>query len=457
MLTLPLLISLTFLVSILSISIALDTISSTQFLKDGHTIVSSGGMFEMGFFSPANSHNRYVGIWYNQIPTRTVVWVANRDTPLTNTSSVVLKIVDPGRLALVDDANTSNIWYTNTSRLVQNPIAKLLDSGNLVVTDANDENPENFLWQSFDHPTDTLLPGMKLGTNFVTGLETTVSSWKSENNPGTGEYKLWLDPVGYPQLIIRKGIKEVFRTGPWNGVRWSGLSGMVKRRNIAEIFVIINMKEASVSFKVYNNRINSSILLRMVLSNSGSADLCIWAGGGWNLIRKSATDVCDKYGSCGTYGRCDSNIYPNCRCLDRCLPRDPGAWGRGDFSGGCVRRTLLKNCQNGSLSSSDGFLKYSGVKLPDTRFSAFNTSMNLQECRQVCLKNCSCMAYSSLDISNGQNGCLLWFRDLIDISAVPSDGFDQDLYIRMASSELGNNSLLILVFSPVRLHGMNLL
>nr|GMD96436.1 G-type lectin S-receptor-like serine/threonine-protein kinase At4g27290 [Ipomoea batatas] len=388
MLTLPLLISLTFLVSILSISIALDTISSTQFLKDGHTIVSSGGMFEMGFFSPANSQNRYVGIWYNQIPTRTVVWVANRDTPLTNTSSVVLKIVDPGRLALVDDANTS-------------------------ISDASDEKAENLLWQSFDHPTDTLLPGINSGRISLLVLKQLYRHGR------------------YPQLIIRKGIKEVFRTGPWNGVRWSGLSGMVKRRNIAEIFVIINMKEASVSFKVYNNRINSSILLRMVLSNSGSADLCIWAGGGWNLIRKAATDVCDKYGSCGTYGRCDSNIYPNCRCLDRFLARNPGAWGRGDFSGGCVRRTLLKNCQNGSLSSSDGFLKYSGVKLPDTRFSAFNTSMNLQECRQVCLKNCSCMAYSSLDISNGENGCLLWFRDLIDISAVPSDGFDQDLYIRM--------------------------
>nr|GMD96451.1 G-type lectin S-receptor-like serine/threonine-protein kinase At4g27290 [Ipomoea batatas] len=178
----------------------------------------------------------------------------------------------------------------------------------------------------------------------------------------------------------------------------------------------------------------------MVVSNSGSLDTYVWAEGTreWNVIGKAATQVCDNYGSCGTYGSCDNNNYPNCGCLDRFLARDPGAWGRGDFSRGCVRRTPLKNCQNGSSSSSssDGFLKYSGVKLPDTRFSTFNTSMNLQECRQVCFKNCSCMAYSSLDISNGENGCLLWFGDLVDIKVVPSDGLDQDLYIRMASSEL---------------------
>nr|GMC84834.1 G-type lectin S-receptor-like serine/threonine-protein kinase At4g27290 [Ipomoea batatas]GMC94300.1 G-type lectin S-receptor-like serine/threonine-protein kinase At4g27290 [Ipomoea batatas]GMD03554.1 G-type lectin S-receptor-like serine/threonine-protein kinase At4g27290 [Ipomoea batatas]GMD38235.1 G-type lectin S-receptor-like serine/threonine-protein kinase At4g27290 [Ipomoea batatas]GME01979.1 G-type lectin S-receptor-like serine/threonine-protein kinase At4g27290 [Ipomoea batatas] len=389
----------------------------------------------MGFFSPANSQNRYVGIWYNQIPTCTVVWVANRDTPLTNTSSVVLKIVDPGRLALVY-GNTSIIWYTNTSRLVKNPIAKLLDSGNLVVIDASDDKAENLLWQSFDHPTDTQLPGMKLGTNFVTGLNTTLSAWKSESNPGTGEYKAYLDPTGYPQGILRKGTTEVYRSGPWNGVGWSGSPGMAKKGKIGEMFVTINMKEVSSTYKVYNN----STLVRMVVSNSGSLDIYVWVEGTreWNIIGKEATQVCDNYGSCGTYGSCDNNNYPNCGCLERFLARDPGAWGRGDFSRGCVRRTPLKNCQNGSSSSSssDGFLKYSGVKLPDTRFSTFNTTMNLKECRQVCFNNCSCMAYSSLDISNGQNGCLLWFGDLIDINVVPSDALGQDLYIRMASSEL---------------------
>ncbi|MCD7462303.1 hypothetical protein HAX54_048211 [Datura stramonium] len=59
-----------------------DTITTTQFIKDGETIVSSDGTFELGFFSPGNtSTNRYVGIWYKQISVITPVWVANRLAP----------------------------------------------------------------------------------------------------------------------------------------------------------------------------------------------------------------------------------------------------------------------------------------------------------------------------------------------------------------------------------------
>nr|GMD96446.1 G-type lectin S-receptor-like serine/threonine-protein kinase At4g27290 [Ipomoea batatas] len=434
--TLLLLISLILLVSVQEISFARDTISSTQFLKDGDTIVSSGGIFEMGFFSPANSQNRYVGIWYKQIPYCTVVWVANRDTPITNTSSVVLKITNPaGWLALVDGNDNANIWHTSASRLVPNPVAKLLDSGNLVVIDANDDNPENFLWQSFDHPTDTHLPGMKLGRNFITGLDTTISAWKSENNPGMGEYKLSLDPAGYPQLILRKSRKEVYRSGPWNGLGWGGSRGIEKTGYIVRLSVVMNSIEVFTNYKVNN----TSTLVRVVLTNSGSLEVYIWADGTgeWTRLLKVPSDDCDEYGYCGAYGSCNYDSYPFCRCLAKFLPRDLAAWDRADFSGGCVRRTPL-SCGNGS--SSDGFVKYSGIKLPDTKFSTFYSSLNLQECEQVCLNNCSCIAYSSLDISNRENGCLLWFSDLIDVSVVPSDGQDQDLYIRMASSDLDHTS-----------------
>jgi len=149
-----------------------NVINTNRFITDGDTIVSSGGTFELGFFSPNGSTTRYIGIWYKQILpyVQTIVWVANREKPLTNTSSVVLKVNKPGILALLNDKNET-IWSTNTSRSVQNPVAVLLDSGNLVLKDANDDNPENFLWQSFNFPTDTHLPDMKLGKNFKTGIE----------------------------------------------------------------------------------------------------------------------------------------------------------------------------------------------------------------------------------------------------------------------------------------------
>ncbi|MCE3215362.1 hypothetical protein HAX54_002091 [Datura stramonium] len=59
--------------------------------------------------------------------------------------------------------------------------------------------------------------------------------------------------------------------------------------------------------------------------------------------------------------------------------------------------------------------------------------MTLEECKNICSKNCSCMAYSNPDIRNGGSGCLLWFEDLLDIKQVYNGG--QDIYIRMAASE----------------------
>ncbi|XP_059284955.1 G-type lectin S-receptor-like serine/threonine-protein kinase At4g27290 [Lycium ferocissimum] len=133
-----------------------DTITTTQFIKDGEFIVSSDGVFELGFFSPGEtSTNRYVGIWYKEISVITPVWVANRLAPLTNKTGV-LKVIQSGLVVLHNDTNAT-VWSTNSTRSVKNPVAQLLNTGNFVVRDANNPNPENFLWQSFDYPSDTLI------------------------------------------------------------------------------------------------------------------------------------------------------------------------------------------------------------------------------------------------------------------------------------------------------------
>ncbi|KAK8689248.1 hypothetical protein V6N13_087970 [Hibiscus sabdariffa] len=137
-----------FLLSDLTISTAVDTLNVTRPLTDGETIVSAGGSYELG------------------------------DIPL-NHSLGTLKVTSQGILVLMDH-DGSIVWSSsNTSRPASNPVAQLLDSGNLVVKENDETNPENFLWQSFDHPCDTLLPGMKLGWNLETGLDRFLSSWKS--------------------------------------------------------------------------------------------------------------------------------------------------------------------------------------------------------------------------------------------------------------------------------------
>ncbi|MFS7984385.1 putative non-specific serine/threonine protein kinase [Helianthus anomalus] len=74
-------------------STELRTISDSSFLTDGDTLVSAGGIFELGFFKPGISENRYLGIWYKNISVRTVVWVANRDHQLPGASPRALKIL----------------------------------------------------------------------------------------------------------------------------------------------------------------------------------------------------------------------------------------------------------------------------------------------------------------------------------------------------------------------------
>ncbi|RVW12938.1 G-type lectin S-receptor-like serine/threonine-protein kinase [Vitis vinifera] len=136
-----------YVLSFLRISVAVDTIIVNQNITDGETITSAGGSFELGFFSPGNSKNRYLGIWYKKVATGTVVWVANRESPLTD-SSGVLKVTEQGILVLVNGTN-GILWNSNSSRSVEDPKAQLLESGNLVVRSGNDSDSENFFWQSF--------------------------------------------------------------------------------------------------------------------------------------------------------------------------------------------------------------------------------------------------------------------------------------------------------------------
>ncbi|KAK2665557.1 hypothetical protein Ddye_004131 [Dipteronia dyeriana] len=142
-----------------------DTITLGQSIRDGETVVSADQRYELGFFNPGTSRSQYLGIWYKNISSVTPVWVANRDASISDPSGILL-INSRGILILLNSTNNI-VWSSNTSRTPQNPVAVLLESGNLVVKNGNDNNPDKFLWQSFDHPGDTLLPGMMLGVNLA--------------------------------------------------------------------------------------------------------------------------------------------------------------------------------------------------------------------------------------------------------------------------------------------------
>lgn len=413
------------LVTINSILIthAIDTIDTSHSLRHSSddTLVSSGGRFELGFFSPGESESKkwYVGIWYKSIRPKTVVWVANRDKPLPDTSGT-LRVISPGRLLLLNSRNAT-IWSTNASSSVQTPVAQLLDSGNLVVRDAN----MNTAWQSFDFPTDTLLPGMKLGWNYATGREAYMTSAKSGGDLASGDFTFHCDPTGFPQNVLKKGASVQYKSGPWNGLGFSGGQNL-KRNTLFKFGVVMSRTEVYYHYDL----LNDSVITRFQVSESGVAQRFIWSdeAQNWAIFHTVQVDGCDIYNACGAHASCRADNSLDCVCLIKFEPKDPAGWSRLEWRNGCIRSKPL-NCKSG-----DVFFKYSGIKLPDTQHSWFNTSMSLRECRQVCSRNCSCMAYASLDISRGENGCLLWFGDLVNIRQM-SPG--QDIYIRLASSELG--------------------
>ncbi|KAL1567072.1 G-type lectin S-receptor-like serine/threonine-protein kinase isoform X2 [Salvia divinorum] len=70
-----------------------------QTLVIGQTLVSQNQVFEMGFFSPGKSSNRFLGIWYTSTPD-VVAWVANRNHPITANQAASFMIYGNGSLVI---------------------------------------------------------------------------------------------------------------------------------------------------------------------------------------------------------------------------------------------------------------------------------------------------------------------------------------------------------------------
>ncbi|GLU09117.1 hypothetical protein SLE2022_259920 [Rubroshorea leprosula] len=395
-----------------------DIITSSTNLSEGRTLVSNDGSFELGFFSSGSTaKSRYLGIWFKNVPVQTVVWVANRCKPINDTSGVLM-INSTGALVLLNQSG-SVVWASNSKKEAQNPVVQLLDSGNLVLQDAN----AGILWQSFDHPTDTLLAGMKLGWDLRTGLNRQVSAWKTPDDPCPGDLTMGIERYNNPDFVIWKGSRKYFRAGPWNGIGMSGAPPL--KLNPWFTFNIVSNEEEIYYMFLPKNK---STIIRLILNQTtGRGESYLWNEDTqtWTGYSYFPWDDCDIYGTCGAYGTCVNTALPPCKCLKgfklKSLEERSVDWFQG-----CLRNKPL-DCQKG-----DGFIRFDGLKLPDTAHSWVNKSMNLKECRAKCLENCSCMAYTTLDIKEA-SGCAIWFDNLIDLKEIQSVG--QDLYIRMAASD----------------------
>ncbi|KAI3769201.1 hypothetical protein L6452_00301 [Arctium lappa] len=420
--------------SSITYSMAANTIAVNQTIRDGQTIVSPQESFELGFFSPTTAtRNRYLGIWYKRLATGTVAWVANRETPIANESGE-LTLRPDGVLVLRDSTTNTIVWSSlnPSTKTAQNPIAQLLDSGNLMVVDRDREggndDPEDYIWQSFDHPGNTFLSGSKFGRNLEKGVVTNITSWKTEDDPSQGEYSVYMDFNGFPQIYLSKSDVIQMRLGSWNGLRYTGMPSLTPN-SIFTFEQVSNEREIYYIFEP----INRSVTTKLMLDSEGNMVRLNWNNRtqGWFEFSTPAIDNCVRYALCGPHGSCAIEQSPPCGCLKGFTPKNQGEWDVSDWVSGC-RREIPLDCGVG-----EGFRKYSSVKLPDTRNSWFDRNMTLDECRVKCKNECNCSAYSTLDIKD-DIGCLLWYDELIDINSFRNNG--QDIYIRMAAAELGTFS-----------------
>ncbi|XP_057428730.1 receptor-like serine/threonine-protein kinase SD1-8 isoform X2 [Lotus japonicus] len=320
------------------------------------------------------------------------------------------------------------VWSSNQTT-ASNPVVQLLDTGNLVVREANMNDSIKYLWQSFDYPTDTLLPDMKMGLNLDKGTETHLTSWRvTDQDPSVGEYTFKIDIQGLPELFLWKNQTILIRSGPWNGERFSGVPDMGTNTEYINFNFSSDQHGVYYSFHVANQ----SIFSRLTVTSGGETQRLIWVTSSqtWNKFWFLPKDQCDVNRNCGPYGICDVNSSPICNCVSGFRPKNEQAWKLRDGSEGCLRNTNL-NC------SSDKFLHMQEVKLPETSRVFVNRSMNLVECENLCLRNCSCTAYANNEITNGGTGCVLWIGELIDMRLFPGNG--QDLYVRLAASEVDDS------------------
>nr|GME08295.1 G-type lectin S-receptor-like serine/threonine-protein kinase At4g27290 isoform X2 [Ipomoea batatas] len=415
------------------ISLGDDTLTVNDNLSLTTTIVSSNGRFEMGFFTPGKTANYYAGIWYNQIEPQTVIWVANRDTPISfvDMASTTLKILN-GNLVLVN-VTGGLLWSTNaaTSGTSNSSLrATLLNTGNLVLIDGNSTDEAQPLWQSFDHPTDTTMAGAKFGYNKLTGEKQTLRSWKSPEDPSPGLYSLAMDPQIWQFAATWNGTDRYWTSGPANGSLFKLVPEM--RPNPIYNFTFVN--NANQTFFVYEFFNPDAVISRFVLDISGQLRHYTWldSSKAWNILFLKPEKQCDVPAVCGPFGMCNDNSTSLlCDCLPGFRRKSDKDWGLKVFSGGCVRKVDLQ-CGNATgttaNSQEDRFRMVTNTRLP--RHPRNVTVGSITECESACLRNCSCNAYA---YDNRNGGCSHWDGELLNLSKDNSNG--STIYIRLAASE----------------------
>jgi hypothetical protein len=397
-----------------------DGLDHTSYLKKGSSLSvgrasdilqSPDGTFSFGFYN-LSSTAFTLSIWFTNSADRTIAWSANRKRPVYRSRSKVKLKKDGGGLVLTD-VDGMVVWQTNTS-FKEADRAELMNSGNLVVRDQGG----NILWQSFDHPTDTLLP-----TQPVTATAKLVST---DLKHPSSYYSLHFDDR-YILSLAHDGpeISTVYWPNPdlssWMNYRISYNSS---RRGVLDS---LGQFIASDNTSFFSADWGQEIKRRLTLDYDGNLRLYSLnhSDGSWFVSWMAFSQPCDIHGICGWNGICVYTPVPGCSCPPGYVVRDPTDWSKG------CKPTFNISCKGGNQRM--GF-----VQLPHSDFWGsdldYIPSTSLNVCTTRCLASCSCLAF---EYRSDNNGCFLK-SVLLNGKTIP--GYPGTAHIKVPESFLSETS-----------------
>ncbi|KAF8404406.1 hypothetical protein HHK36_009291 [Tetracentron sinense] len=336
--------------------------------------LSRSGRFAFGFYPQGNGFS--IGVWFTGTSKQTVVvWTANRDDPPVSSDASLLLTSDGGLILQPTQGRNKSI--ADIPQFASS--ASMLDSGNFVIYNSS----WVIIWQSFDFPTNTMLPGQYLSA----GKQ--LFSSVSETDHSTGKFRLKMQNDGnlvlYP--IETPDIAQYAYWASDTGNIGDNTSLHLDNNGLLYLLNnngsnIKNLTDGGLSTEgaIYRMRIDADGIFRLYSYSLGR-------NGSWSIKSSSPNDACVPKGICGVNGYCTLiNEKSACNCL-------PGFdfIDQGQQSLGCRRNFSEDGCKNKNEKIKYAIYTLESTIWEDDAYSILSYTTK-EDCREACLGDCNCEA-----------------------------------------------------------------
>uniref|UniRef100_A0ACD5W2E3 Uncharacterized protein n=1 Tax=Avena sativa TaxID=4498 RepID=A0ACD5W2E3_AVESA len=261
--------------------------TSLQVDHDKVLLISPDTTFSCGFYPSGNGTNAfYFSIWFTHAADKTVVWTADPRFPVNGQRSRI-SLNHEGNLVLTD-VNGSTAWESNTGWGRGTTVA-LLDTGNLVIKASTDK----IIWQSFDSPTNTLLPSQRL---------TRENRLVSQSD----YHVLYFDNDNVLRLLYNgPDITSIY----WPSPDYNAVQNGRTRFNSTKIAVLDHEGNflSSDGFRMVASDLGLGIQRRITIDYDGNFRMYSLnaSNGNWDITGEAVQQMCYVHGLCGRNGICE--------------------------------------------------------------------------------------------------------------------------------------------------------